>query len=99
MTETLRIGYQGSGPFLRTLVRALEDDGVEITVRRDGPSAGQHRKVQGMGGAVTAALVVTGATAATRAAVATFRQQFPDHALVVIEDEDTPPHTSGRPRA
>jgi hypothetical protein len=99
MTETRRIAYQGSGPFLRTLVQALEDDGVAVTVRRDGPYVGQHREVQGMGSAVNATLVATGAAAAIQAAVSAFRQQVREDAQVLIQDKDSPPHTRGSHRA
>ena len=60
MVVTRRITYQGSGPLLRTLVQALEGEGVTVRVRRNGPYVGQHRQTHGMGDAVMANLVVTG---------------------------------------
>jgi len=99
MIDSRRIAYQGSGPLLGTLVQALEDAGVAVTARRNGPYVGRHREDRGMGDAVDATLVVTGATASIETAVSIFRQQFSKHARVTIEDEEPRPHTHGRHRA
>jgi hypothetical protein len=102
MTESRQITYQGSGPFVRTLVQALEGEGVRVTVRRDGPYVGEHRDPRHMGDAVNATLVAVGAIEAIRAGVYTFRQRFADRALVRIEGDDPTaglPPTHGRHRA
>jgi len=99
MTESRRITYQGSGPFVRSLVEALEAEGVTVTVRRDGPYVGEHRDPRGMGDAVNATLVAVGAIEAIRAGVGTFRQRFADRAVVRIEDEEPLPPAHGRHRA
>jgi hypothetical protein len=87
MTETRQITYLGSGQFVRGLVQALEGEGVTVTVRRNGPSVGEHRHPRGMGDAVGATLVAVGATQAITAGVWTFRQRFPNRASVTIEGE------------
>ena len=99
MTETRQITYQGSGPFVRALVQALEGEGVTVTVRRNGPYVGEHRDPRGMGDTVGATLVAIGATEAIKAGVWTFRQRFPNRAWVTIEGEEPLPPTQGRHRA
>ena len=98
MTETRQITFQGSGPFVRTLVQALEGEGVSVAVRRNRPYLTEHRDPRGMGDAVSATLVATGATEAIRAGVGTFRKRFGDRALAIIEGEDPQPpaHRSQR---
>ena len=98
MTETRRIAYEGSGPFVRTLVQALEDEGVQVAVRREGPYVGEHREPRGMGDAVKATLVATGEIEAIKAGVWTFLYRFANRAEVRIEKETQPP-THGRHRA
>jgi len=88
VVETRQITYQGGGPFLRTLVQALEDEGVTVAVRRNRTYVGQHRAPHGMGDAVTAAFVATGTIEAINAGVLTFRQRFPDRAVVAIDEAD-----------
>ena len=102
MTESRKITYRGSGPYVRTLVQMLEKEGATVTVRRDGPYIGEHRDPGRMGDYVNATLVAHGAIEAIRAAVSMFRQRFADHALVRIEGDDPaagPPPTHGRHRA
>jgi hypothetical protein len=99
MTETRQITYQGSGPLVRTLVQALEAEGVSVTVRRNRPYVGEHRDPRGMGGAVAVTLVATGATEAIKAGVGSFRQRFTDGALVTMEAEEPVRPGHGRDRA
>ena len=102
MTESRKITYQGSGPFVRTLVQVLEEEGVTVTVRRDGPYVGEHRDPRRMGDSVHATLVALGPMEAIRAGVYTFRQRFADQAMVRIEGDDPAaglPPTQGRHRA
>ena len=99
MTETRRIAYHGSGPFVRTLVRALEQEDVTVAVRREGSYVGAHREPLGMGDAVNATLVATGSTEAIKAGVWAFLSQFASRAEVRIEDEEALPSIRGRHRA
>ena len=99
MTDTRRITYQGSGPFVRTLVQALEGEGVTVTVRRNGPYVGEHRDPRGMGDAVGATLVAVGSIEAIKAGVWTFRQRFPNRAWVTIEGEEPLPSPTTQGRA
>ena len=99
MTETRRIAYEGSGPFVRTLVRALEDEGVQVAVRREGPYVGEHREPHGMGDPVKATLVATGEIEAIKAGVRTFLYRFANRAQVRIDGDEAPPPTRGRHRA
>jgi len=99
MTATRRIAYHGSGPLVRTLVHALEEEGVAVAVRREGPYVGEHREPPGMGDAVNATLVATGAADAIDAAVWTFVDRFADRAQVTIDDEQALPSVRGRHRA
>ncbi|HEY6748936.1 MAG TPA: hypothetical protein VI357_24865 [Mycobacteriales bacterium] len=96
MTETRRISFEGSGPFVRTLVQALEDEGVTVAVRREGRDEDQRPAARGMGDAVRATLVATGAREAIAAGVSTFRQRFASRATVTIEDEAAVPPASHR---
>lgn len=91
MTETRRITFEGSGPFVRTLVAALEGEGVTVAVRREGRYVGQHRESREMGDAVSATLVATGSIEAIKAGVSTFRDRFASRAVVTIDDDPTPP--------
>jgi hypothetical protein len=91
VTETRRITFEGSGPFVRTLVQALEDEGVTVAVRREGHSVDQRPTPRGMGDAVKATLVATGASEAIKAGVSTFRQRFANRAVVTIENEAAAP--------
>lgn len=91
VTETRRITFEGSGPFVRTLVQALEDEGVTVAVRREGHALDRPPTPRGMGDAVKATLVATGASEAIAAGVSTFRQRFANRALVTIENEATAP--------
>jgi hypothetical protein len=103
VTETRRITFEGSGPFVRTLVQALEDEGVTVAVRREGHYVDQRPTPRGMGDAVKATLVATGASEAIAAGVSTFRQRFANRAMVTIENEAAPPpprhHRQGQHRA
>jgi hypothetical protein len=96
VTETRRITFEGSGPFVRTLVQALEDEGVTVAVRREGHSVDQRPTPRGMGDAVKATLVATGASEAIAAGVSTFRQRFANRAAVTIENEAAAPPPSAR---
>jgi hypothetical protein len=98
VTETRRITFEGSGPFVRTLVTALEDEGVAVAVRREGRYLGQHREPRGMGDPVKATLVATGSIEAIEAGVSAFRQRFASRAVVTIQGETDPP-ARGRHRA
>jgi len=98
MTEARRISFEGSGPFVHTLVTALEGEGVTVAVRREGWYVGEHREPRGMGEAVKATLVATGSLEAIKAGVSTFRQRFTSRAVVTIDGEATPPD-HGRHRA
>jgi hypothetical protein len=98
MTETRRISFEGSGPFVHTLVTALEGEGVTVAVRRDGRNVEEHRGPRGMGDAVKATLVATGSIEAIKAGVSTFRERFSSRAVVTIDGEATPPDR-GRHRA
>jgi hypothetical protein len=75
---TRRIAYQGGGPFVRALVEALEEQGVTVVVRRDGPYVGQHRAARDMGDDVSATLAATGDVEAINAGVGMFRGRFGD---------------------
>jgi len=107
MTETRRIAYHGSGPLIRTLVHALEERGVAVAVRREGPYVGEHREPPGMGDAVNATLVATGATDAIEAGVKMFLDRFANRAQVSFanqaqvsrDDEQALPFARGRHRA
>jgi len=99
MTETRRIAYSGSGPLVRMLVEALEDEGVTVVVRREAARVGQHRGSRGMGDDVNATLVATGAVEAIRAGVWMFLNRSASRAQVVIEGEEAPAPTRGRHRA
>ena len=99
MTETRRIAYSGSGPLVRMLVAALEDEGVTVVVRREPPRVGQHRESRGMGDDVNATLVATGAIEAIKTGVWMFLHRSASRAQVVIEGEDAAPPTAGRHRA
>jgi hypothetical protein len=96
VTETWRITFEGSGPFVRTLVQALEDEGVTVAVRREGAYVDQRLTPRGMGDAVKATLVATGASEAIAAGVSTFRQRFASRAMVTIENEAAPPPSHRR---
>src|SRR5215204_4690923 len=85
MTETRRIAYSGSGPLVRMLVEALEDEGVTVEVRRQAAGVGQHRESRGMGNDVNATLVATGAVEAIKAGVWMFLHRSASRAQVVIE--------------
>ena len=98
MAETRRIAFEGSGPFVRALVTALEDEGVAVAVRREGRYVGQHREPQGMGDPVRATLVATGSIEAIEAGVSAFQQRFAGRAVVTIQGLADPPH-HGRHRA
>ena len=98
MTETRRVSFEGSGPFVQTLVTALEGEGVAVAVRREGRYVGQHPEPRGMGDAVKATLVVTGSVDAIKAGVSTFRERFASRAVVTIDGEATPAD-HGRHRA
>ena len=98
MTETRRISFEGSGPFVHTLVTALEGEGVTVAVRREGRHVGEHREPPGMGEAVKATLVATGSIEAIKAGVSTFRERFANRAVVTIDGEAAPPE-HGRHRA
>jgi hypothetical protein len=91
VTETRRITFEGSGPFVRTLVQALEDEGVTVAVRPERPSVDQRPTSGGMADAVEATLVATGASEAIKAGVSTFRQRFANRAMVTIENEAAAP--------
>ena len=91
VTETRRITFEGSGPFVGTLVQALEDEGVRVAVRREGHALDQRPTPRGMGDAVKATLVATGASEAIAAGVSTFRQRFANRAVVTIENEAAAP--------
>ena len=99
MSETRRIRFEGSGPFVRTLVQALEGEGVTVAVRREGSYVGEHRDPPGMGDAVKATLLATGAIEAIEAGVSTFRQRFGNGAVVTIEAAAAGPPLHGRHRA
>lgn len=89
MTESRQIIYRGSGPLLRALVQALEEEGVMVRVRRNGPAAGESPR--SMGDAVHATLAAVGASDAIRTGVSIFRLRFPDRALVrIVVDESLP---------
>ena len=77
MTETRRITFEGSGPFVHTLVTALEDEGVTVAVRREGRYFGQHREPRGMGDPVRATLVATGSIEAIKGRRVELRQGVP----------------------
>jgi hypothetical protein len=96
MTESRQITFHGSGPLVRTLVQALEDEGVTVRARRNGPEVGQSPDPRRMGDAVDATLAAVGAIEAIRAGVLTFRQQFADRALVSIEGDESAPSAHGR---
>ena len=98
MTETRRITFEGSGPFVRTLVAALEGEGVTVAVRREGRYVGQHRQSRAMGDAVSATLVATGSIEAIKAGVSTFKERFASRAVVTIDVEAGSPE-QGRHRA
>ena len=98
VTETRRITFEGSGPFVRTLVTALEDEGVTVAVRREGRYFGQHREPRGMGDPVKATLVATGSIEAIQAGVSRFRERFASRAVVTIQGETGLPER-GRHRA
>jgi hypothetical protein len=91
MTQTRRVSFDGSGPFVQTLVAALEGEGVAVAVRREGRYVGEHGEPRRMGDAVKATLVVTGSIDAIKAGVSTFRDRFASRAVVTIDDEPTPP--------
>jgi hypothetical protein len=57
VTETRRITFEGSGPFVRMLVQALEDEGVTVAVRRERPDVDQRPIPCGMVDAVKATQV------------------------------------------
>jgi hypothetical protein len=99
MIVTRRITYQGGGPFVRALVEALEDQGVTVVVRRDGPYIGRHRESRDMGQDVHATMVATGRVEAINVGVGMFRRQFARYAEITIEGEGTPPPSRGRHRA
>ena len=91
MTQTRRVSFDGSGPFVQTLVAALEGEGVAVAVRREGRYVGEHGEPRRMGDAVKATRVVTGSIDAIKAGVSTFRDRFASRAVVTIDDEPTPP--------
>jgi hypothetical protein len=99
MMETRRIAYHGGGPFVRTLVQALEQEGVTVAARREGSYVRAHREPSGMGDAVNATLMATGSTEAIKAGVWAFLSRFGSRAEVRIEDEEAPPSIRGRHRA
>jgi hypothetical protein len=99
VVETRRIVYTGSGPLVRMLVEALEDEGVTVVVRREGAGVGQHRESRGMGEDVNATLVATGAVEAIKAGVRMFLHRSANRAQVMIEGEEPPPPPRGRHRA
>jgi len=98
MTETRRISFEGSGPFVQMLVTALEGEGVTVAVRREGRHPEEHRGPRDMGDAVRATLLVTGSNEAIKTGVSTFRERFASRAVVTIDGEATP-LDHGRPPA
>jgi hypothetical protein len=97
MTETRHISFEGSGPFVQTLITALEGEGVTVAVRREGQPVREHCEPRGMGDAVKATLVVTGSIEAIKAGVSTFRERFASRAVVTIGSEAAPASRRGRP--
>jgi hypothetical protein len=87
MQGTRRITYEGSGPFVRELVQILEEQGVTVSVRREGPPESEYRDTRGMTEAVAATLMASGTTEAIEAGVDRFRQRFPGRSLVRMEGE------------
>ena len=87
MRGTCRIRYEGSGPFVHELVRILEQGGVTVRVRREGPLESEYRDTRGMTETVAATLMVTGAMEAVKAGVERFQQRFPGRSVVRIEGE------------
>jgi hypothetical protein len=100
MAETKRIVYDGSGPLLRALIQMFDEEGVTVTVRREGPPETEYRDTRGMAENVVATLTATGAAAAIKSAVAAFRERHGRRGRVRIEgeDDDQPP-LRGRHRA
>jgi hypothetical protein len=87
MEGTCQIRYEGSAPFVRELVQILEQEGVAVSVRREGPPESEYRDTRGMTDAVAAILTATGATEAVEAGVDRFQQRFPGRSIVRIEGE------------
>ena len=79
MTETRRITYEGSAPLVRSLVQAMEAEGVTVSLRRGGRPTMEERDTRTIVENVVAILVAEGGVAGIKAAVAKSRARFPRH--------------------
>jgi hypothetical protein len=77
VTQAVTITYQGSVPIVGALRRALEGEGVAVSVRRCGPHVLGHHEARTIAEPVVAVLSVEGRREAIEAGVRKFRANFP----------------------